>query len=133
MNNDISPWIAFVITAFLVLGSGLTLIGTIGLVRFSNFYERLHMPSLGTSWGAGSILIASVLYSIFVDDRFVFHEILLAVFLFVTAPVTSILLSQAAVYRDHSENYQRKPLSLSSHEADGGSPALEKKHQIDGS
>ncbi|EYS90789.1 hypothetical protein X471_00922 [Bartonella bacilliformis str. Heidi Mejia] len=109
MKDDISLWVAILIAVFLLLGSSLTLIGTIGLVRFSTFYERLHMPSLSASWGGGSIIIASLLYSIFVDHHWVFHEVLLVVFLFVTTPVTSMLLSQAAAHRDHPENWLEKP------------------------
>ncbi|GAA5096345.1 monovalent cation/H(+) antiporter subunit G [Bartonella acomydis] len=113
MKDDISLTVALVVTAFLILGSGLTLIGTIGLLRLSSFYKRLHMLSLSTSWGAGSILIASFLYSVFVDHHFVFHEILLMGFLFVTIPVASMLVSQAAAYRHHSENrLEERPLAL---------------------
>ncbi|EJF80422.1 monovalent cation/H(+) antiporter subunit G [Bartonella doshiae] len=115
MNDNISLIVAIAITVFLILGSGLALVGGIGLVRLSSFYKRLHMLSLSTSWGAGSILISSFLYSTFVDHHFVFHELLLVIFLFVTAPVASMLLSQAAAYRDHSENQSEKPLTLLSH------------------
>ncbi|WP_455476123.1 monovalent cation/H(+) antiporter subunit G [Bartonella sp. B17] len=116
MKGDISLVVAIAITVFLILGSGLTLIAMIGLVRFSNFYERLHMPSIGTSWGAGCILISSFLYSTFVDDCFVFHEILLMIFLFVAAPIASMLLSQATACRHHLEGQlEEKPLVLLSH------------------
>ncbi|AGF76565.1 monovalent cation/H(+) antiporter subunit G [Bartonella vinsonii] len=118
MKDDVSLAVAVIVTIFLILGSGLTLIGAIGLGRFSNFYERLHMPSLSTSWGAGSILISSFLYSIFVDHHFVFHEFLMVIFLFVTTPVASMLLSQAAAYRNHLENKLEKPLALLSHQTD---------------
>ncbi|UNE54209.1 monovalent cation/H(+) antiporter subunit G [Bartonella machadoae] len=116
MKDDVSLAAALIVTVFLILGSTLTLIGAIGLVRFSNFYERLHMSPLSTSWGAGSILIASFLYSIFVDHHFVFHELLLVIFLFVTIPIASMLLSQAAAYRSYSENESEKPLTLLSHQ-----------------
>ncbi|WP_139412576.1 monovalent cation/H(+) antiporter subunit G [Bartonella mastomydis] len=112
MKDDVSLIVAIAVTVFLILGSGLTLIGTIGLVRLPTFYKRLHMLSLSTSWGAGSILVASFLYSIFVDHHFVFHEFLLVIFLLVTIPVASMLVSQAAAYRDYSENKLKKPLAL---------------------
>ncbi|ATP13056.1 hypothetical protein BHOIPH791_07820 [Bartonella henselae] len=116
MKDEISLIVALFITVFLILGSGLTLIGTIGLVRFSSFYKRLHMLSVATSWGVGSILIASFLYATFVDYCFAFREILLMFFLFLTAPVASILLSQAAAYRHHSEDQSEKPLALLLHQ-----------------
>ncbi|WP_273753986.1 MULTISPECIES: monovalent cation/H(+) antiporter subunit G [unclassified Bartonella] len=112
MKDDVSLIVAVAVTVFLILGSGLTLIGTIGLVRLPSFYKRLHMLSLSTSWGAGSILVASFLYSIFVDHHFVFHEFLLMIFLLVTIPAASMLISQAAAYRHYSENKLEKPLAL---------------------
>ncbi|WP_317992466.1 monovalent cation/H(+) antiporter subunit G [Bartonella gliris] len=127
MKDDVSLVVAIVITVFLILGSGLMLIATIGLVRFSSFYERLHMLSVATSWGVGSILISSFLYSTFVDHCFVFHEVLLMLFLFLTAPLASMLLSHTAAYRHHSEEQSEKPLALLLHQTEEKLPASEGK------
>ncbi|EJF92011.1 monovalent cation/H(+) antiporter subunit G [Bartonella melophagi] len=127
MKDDVSLWIAIVITIFLVLGSGLTLIGAIGLMRFSCFYERLHMPSLGASLGTGSIVIAAILYAIFVDGHFVVHEALLAIFTLITIPVTTMLLSQAAAHRDHSEDWLQKPPTFLVNQTEEKLPTLEDK------
>lgn len=101
---DIPLWAALLIAFFLILGSGLTLLGTIGLLRFESFYQRIHAPTLGTTWGAGGILIASMIFFSIVQTRFVLHEILIALFITVTTPVTLMLLARAALYRDRSEN-----------------------------
>lgn len=129
MKDDVSLVVAIAVTIFLILGSALTLIGTIGLVRLASFYKRLHMLSLSTSWGAGSILTASFLYSTFVDQHLVFHEILLMIFLFVTIPVASMLVSQAAAYRHHSENLPEKPLTLLSHKEEKKLPLSKTCHK----
>ena len=44
-------WAAIPAALLLVVGAGLTLVGSIGLVRLPTFYERIHAPTLGTSWG----------------------------------------------------------------------------------
>lgn len=100
---EIPLWAALLIALFLVLGSSLTLLGTIGLLRFESFYQRIHAPTLGTTWGAGAILIASVIFFSIVQTRPVLHEILIAVFMTVTTPVTLMLLARAALHRDRSE------------------------------
>ncbi|EJF87136.1 monovalent cation/H(+) antiporter subunit G [Bartonella rattimassiliensis] len=125
MNDDVSLVVAIAVTFFLILGSGLTLIGMIGLVRLPTFYKRLHMLSLSTSWGAGSVLVASFLYSIFVDHHFVFHEFLLMIFLLVTIPVASMLVSQAAAYRHYARNKLEKPLALLSRQIEEQTSASE--------
>src|SRR3546814_12900965 len=70
-----------VLTAALVLtGATLTLVGSIGLLNLPDFYQRLHAPTLGTTLGTGTILLASITYFSVLDTRPVVHEILIGVF-----------------------------------------------------
>ncbi|MHC5306049.1 monovalent cation/H(+) antiporter subunit G [Bartonella sp. LJL80] len=115
MSEEIPLWLSITIVAFLLWGSGLTLIGTIGLTRAKSFYERLHMPTLGTSWGVGGIIIASIIYSTLVDHKLVVHELLLTIFLIVTTPVTLMLLSRASMHRDQSEDWREMPREVLPH------------------
>ena len=105
MNHaaDLPVWAALLVSFLVLLGAGLTLVGAIGLVRLKTFYDRLHAPSLGATWGAGGILLASILFFSVLQSRPVLHEVLIAVFLTVTTPVTLMLLGRAALYRDRSE------------------------------
>ncbi|NGN41771.1 cation:proton antiporter [Mesorhizobium sp. CGMCC 1.15528] len=109
---DLPAWAALPTAFFLLLGSGLTLLGAIGLLRFGSFYERVHAPTLGTTWGAGGILIASMICFTVLQSRPALHEILIAAFVIVTTPVSLMLLARAALYRDRTEN-------------NGGVPAFE--------
>ncbi len=93
-------WAAIVAAAFLLLGAGLTLVGAIGLVRLPNFYDRVHAPTLGTSWGTAGIVIASMIVFSLSTGRPVLHEVLIGFFVSVTTPVTLMLLARAAIYRD---------------------------------
>ena len=60
--SELPLWLVLAVGIFAILGALLTLVGTIGLVRLNNFYERVHAPTLGTSLGSGFILLASILY-----------------------------------------------------------------------
>jgi|SRR5690625_876058 len=93
-------WAAIVTAIFVLLGASLALIGTIGLLRLKTFYERTHAPTLGTTWGIGCMLIASMLYFSVLQSRPVLHELLIAVFMTMTTPITLVLLVRAALYRD---------------------------------
>ena len=96
--------LGFVATAALVLtGAGLTLTGSLGLLRLGNFYDRIHAPTLGTTLGIGCVLLASMLFFSVLQTRPVLHELLIAGFMIVTTPVTLMLLARAALYRDRSE------------------------------
>lgn len=107
--TDIPLWLSCV-TAFLVLfGAGLTLIGTIGLMKLNNFYERTHAPTLGATLGAGGILIAAILYFSVMEARPALFPVLIALFMTLTTPVTLILLSRTALYRDRTEGIKKMP------------------------
>ena len=101
--GDLPAWAAL-LTAFLVLvGAGLTLTGALGTLQFRRFFERVHAPTLGTSWGTGATVMASILFFSVSGSRLVVHEVLIGIFITVTTPVTLMLLARAALYRDRAE------------------------------
>lgn len=93
---------ALAVAFFLLLGAALALIGAIGFLRLPTFYERLHAPTLGTSWGIGGIMLASMIYFTVASSRPVIHEILIGIFVTVTTPITFMLLARAALHRDRT-------------------------------
>jgi multicomponent K+:H+ antiporter subunit G len=100
---DLPVWAALVTSFLVLLGAGFTLIGAIGLLRLKTFYERMHAPTLGATWGAAGILLGSVVFFSTLQSRPILPEALIAVFVTVTTPVTLMLLARAALYRDRSE------------------------------
>ena len=65
-----------------------------------NFYQRIHGPAVFITVGTGCLLIASMLYFSGTTSRPVVHELLITVFVLLTAPVVSMMIMRAAVYRD---------------------------------
>jgi multicomponent K+:H+ antiporter subunit G len=106
---DVPLWAAILAAFFLVLGAGLALLGTIGLVRLPTFYQRIHAPTLGTSWGAAGMVLASMIIFTAASGRLVLHEILIGIFVTVTTPVTLMMLGRSALYRDRSERNPEVP------------------------
>jgi multicomponent K+:H+ antiporter subunit G len=98
--SALSPLVAALVGLLAVLGAALALVGSFGLLRLPTFYERVHPPTMGTTGGAGLILVASMLLFSAFESRLVLHEIVIAVFVVVTTPVTYMLLMRAAVHRD---------------------------------
>lgn len=89
-----------VIAVFVVIGAVFTLIGSIGLARFPDFYSRLHGPTKATTLGAGAVIIASILHFSVSGDGLNLHELLIVLFLFLTAPVSAHLVARAALVRE---------------------------------
>lgn len=88
----------YVIAALLLIGGGFTLIGAIGLARLPDFFTRLHGPTKATTVGVGAIMLASVVYFSVSHDGIGISEILITVFLFMTAPVSANILAKAAMH-----------------------------------
>ena len=59
---DLPAWAALLTAMLILLGAALTLAGAIGTLRFESFFERVHAPTLGTSWGTGATVLASIVF-----------------------------------------------------------------------
>jgi multicomponent K+:H+ antiporter subunit G len=103
--TDLPPWAALVTAILLLLGSTVTLIGSFGLLRLKNFYERVHAPTLGMTFGTICILAASILYFSVLQTRPVVHEALIIVFTLITTPITLMVLVRAALLRGSENRY----------------------------
>ncbi|WP_199232342.1 Na+/H+ antiporter subunit G [Rubrivivax albus] len=95
--TDLPVWIQIVAAVLLVVGGVFALVGAVGLLRFPDFYMRLHAPTKATTLGVGGVLVASMVLS-WTRGEVGLHELLITLFLFVTAPVSANLLSQAALH-----------------------------------
>lgn len=109
---DLPLWAAIIVGLFVFLGALVTLIGALGLVRLSNFYERVHPPTLGMTMGTICILIASITCFSVLQSRPVLHEVLIGIFITITTPITLMLLARAALYRDRTEGTVNIPKDL---------------------
>jgi len=98
--EELPAWAAILTSILVLTGAALTLIGTIGLLRLKNFYARVHPPTLGTTLGIGCVLLASMLYFSVLESRPAVHEVLIAIFVTITTPITLMLLVSAALRRD---------------------------------
>ena len=82
----------------IILGGFFTLVGSIGLFKLPDFYMRLHGPTKASTLGVGAILIASAVYFTSQSGDVSLHEVLVTIFLFITAPVSAHLMAKAAIH-----------------------------------
>ena len=85
------------LSVLILTGAAFTFVGSLGLARFRDFYTRLHGPTKATTLGVGCLLIASAIH-FSADGHLSLHEVLVALFLFMTAPVSAHLLAKAALH-----------------------------------
>jgi multicomponent K+:H+ antiporter subunit G len=91
-------WHEWLMAFFLIGGASFALIGSIGLARLPDFFSRLHGPTKATTLGVGGTLVASALYFSIHEDGVSLHELLIMLFLFITAPVSAHLMAKAALH-----------------------------------
>ena len=88
-----------VVSALIVLGAGFALIGSWGLVRLPSLMERLHGPTKASTLGLGAMLVGSILWFQLVKGEWTTHELLVSLFLFVTAPVSANMIAKVHLHR----------------------------------
>lgn len=91
-------WQEIVVSAFLIMSGVFGLVGSYGLIKLSDPLARLHAPTKATTLGVGGILFASMLYAFFDHGQLSFHELLVAIFLFLTAPITANFIAKMHIH-----------------------------------
>ncbi|MCU7372546.1 Na+/H+ antiporter subunit G [Paucibacter sp. O1-1] len=96
--NELHWTLQALVAALLVIGGVFSLVGAIGLLRFPDFFMRLHAPTKASTLGVGGVLLASLLIHWAQGDHGL-HELLITLFIFITAPVSANLLAKAALHQ----------------------------------
>ena len=93
------PW-AELLVALLLLASGvLALLAAAGLLRLPDFFTRMHAPALVSTLAAWIVALASIVHFSSRDAGLALHAWLIIIVLSITAPVTTIVLARAALFR----------------------------------
>ena len=82
------------ISAFLVISGIFGFVGSFGLIKLKTTMQRLHAPTKATTLGVGAVLIASMLYFSLIEGHVSFHELLITLFLLLTAPVAANFIAK---------------------------------------
>lgn len=119
-------WAEIVTGVFAVVGAAFAAIGSFGLVRLPTFFRRIHAPTLGATLGVWSLTIATIVYFSVQGHSLFLHALLIAVFVALTAPVTTIFLVRAALFRARTTDigqHKVPPPSVSRRDNDDAPPA----------
>jgi multicomponent K+:H+ antiporter subunit G len=91
--SDLIPWLT---SALILLGSIFVLLGSVGLVKFPDFFMRLHAPTKASTLGVTAILLAAMIHFTIKHQSPSLHELLIVIFLWLTAPISALLMASAA-------------------------------------
>ena len=83
-------WAEITVAALVLAGAALALLGSIGLMRLPTFFERVHAPAIIATLATWCAL-------------------LIAVFIAITVPITTIFLMRASLFRARQTGQDAPP------------------------
>ena len=92
-------WAEIAIAVLVLAGSIVALLGSLGLMRLQSYFERVHAPSIIATMGCWLIMWGSFVFFSVTGEGFALHALLIAIFIAVTVPITTIFLMRAALFR----------------------------------
>ncbi len=92
---ELPRWLEILISGMLLLGGFTAVLGALGLVRFRTFFTRLHAPTKTSTLGIGGVLLGSIVYLSWISNLAVIHQVLIAMFVFMTAPISAHQMAKA--------------------------------------
>lgn len=95
------PFIAELLISILLVISGVFgFVGSYGLIKLKDPLQRLHAPTKATTLGIGGVLIASMIYFVAKTGHISVHELIITLFLFLTAPITANFIAKTYMARN---------------------------------
>ena len=92
-------WAEITVAALVLMGALVALLGSFGLLRLRSFFERVHAPAIIATLGCWCVMYGALLYFSFRGQGLAVHLLLIAVFIAVTVPITTIFLMRASLFR----------------------------------
>lgn len=89
----------FLIAFFLIVSGIFGFVGSFGMIKLKDPMSRLHAPTKATTLGVGGVLLASILHSVLIEKHLSLHELLITLFLFLTAPITALFIAKWHIHR----------------------------------
>jgi multicomponent K+:H+ antiporter subunit G len=109
VNEALPLWAEVLTAVFAVVGAAFAAIGSFGLVRIPTFFRRIHTPTLGATLGVWCMTLATITYFSVQGRSLFLHAALIALFVALTAPVTTIFLMRAALFRERQKQSDVPP------------------------
>ena len=87
------------ITFFLIVSGIFGFVGSFGMIKLKDPISRLHAPTKAATLGVGGVLLASIAHSVLLEGKLSLHELLITLFLFLTAPITALFIAKWHIHR----------------------------------
>ena len=113
MTGQLPMWAEVLTAFFAVLGAAFAAVGSFGLIRLPTFFKRIHAPTLGATAGVWCMTLATIIYFSVQGTSLFLHAVLITLFIALTAPITTIFLMRAAIFRERQKGGDVPPAAKS--------------------
>jgi multicomponent K+:H+ antiporter subunit G len=96
---ELPLWAEITVAALALLSASIALVCSIGLLRLRHFFERVHLPAITSTLGCWCMVAASIVFFSAKDGRLTIFPILIAIFMGITVPISTIFLMRASLFR----------------------------------
>jgi multicomponent K+:H+ antiporter subunit G len=121
------PW-SEVLVATLLVASGLVVFcAGLGLWRLPGFFLRMHAPALASTLAAWLVSFASIVHFSTRAGDLRLHVWLIIIVLSITAPVTTMVLARAALFRRRQAGDPLPPPMSEESGPPGGQPPVRRE------
>lgn len=103
-----TPLNEIIVAVLLVFSGVVVLAAALGLWRLPDFFLRMHAPALASTLGAWVVTLASIIFFSVRKGGLDLHVWLIIVVLSITAPVTTMVLARAGVFRGRQEKKENQ-------------------------
>lgn len=98
-----------VVVLLMLVGAGFVFVGSYGLAKLPDLMTRIHAPTKASTLGVGALLAASIAYFGLIEGSLTLHEVLISLFIFITAPVSALMLAKTHIFRLRGATEQPLP------------------------
>ncbi|MEL0636669.1 MULTISPECIES: Na+/H+ antiporter subunit G [Marinomonas] len=91
-------YLEIIVCVLLLIGGIFLLVGSYGLARLPDIYMRLHSPTKASTLGITGVLLASMILQSYLQDFVSIKELLITLFLLITAPVAANMIAKTAIH-----------------------------------
>jgi len=109
MGIPLPLWVQIIIAMLLLISAVFALLGAIGLVRFEDFYMRMHPTAIVTTVGTWCTCIAVALYLTHLEREIAWYIFILIPLFIVTAPISTAMLARAVLFRWRNQAHATPP------------------------
>jgi multicomponent K+:H+ antiporter subunit G len=102
-------WIEITVALLLLVSAVMALASAAGLIRLSGIFPRMHLPALTATLGVWCVTTAAVLYFSALDGGLAAYYWLVAIFMTITVPITTVLLTRATLFRMRAQHTPNIP------------------------